>query len=227
MTGLRMTLAVLLAGAVTAGAVGAETQSAAPRWRIDAAPPPASAQVLEADRCVPGEPAFAERERTLAADRVDLDDLARHLQAREAAVAQRAREIESGKVPLTAERRRLVTEASAIDRLRREIAQLGSKAQKDELAARRRIQAIEILNRRVATYNESVRALTERQDVLAAEIAGYDADSREARSLAVAFAARARDFLDRWHAFAGQVPIAAAQCPRALRAEPSPGTPGQ
>lgn len=224
MTGLRMTLAVLLAGAVTGGAAA---QSPVPRWRIDVAPGPAASQVLEADRCVPGEPAFADRERTLAADRADLDAGVRDLQAREAGVAQRAREIESRKVPLTAERRRLVTEAGAIDLLRREIAQLGNRAQKDELAARRRIQAIEILNRRVASYNESVRALTERQDALASEITAYDAESRETRSQAVAFAARARDFLERWNAFASQVPVAAAQCPRAVPAEPAPGTPGQ
>jgi hypothetical protein len=224
MTAVRMTLAVLLSGVVTGGAIA---QSPVPRWRIDVPPAPASAQVLEADRCVPGEPAFADRERTLAADRADLDVLARDLQVRETAAEQKARDIESRKTPLTAERRRLVTEASAIDLLRKEIAQLGSRAQKDELAARRRIQAIEILNRRVSAYNESVRALTERQNALAAEIAAYEADLRETRSLGAAFASRARDFLDRWNAFAAQVPVAVAQCPRAVPSEPSPGKPGQ
>lgn len=224
MTGLRTILALLLVGLVSGGVAA---QSAVPRWRIDAAPEPPPSQVLEADRCVPGEPAFADRERTLVADRADLDALARDLQAREAAVEQKARDIESTKMPLTAERRRLVSEANAIDLLRKEIAQLGGKAHKDELAARRRIQAIEILNRRVSAYNESVRALTERQNALAVEIAGYDAESRATQSRGAAFASRARDFLDRWNAFAAQVPIAVSQCPRAAPAEPSPGKPGQ
>lgn len=220
-------LIALLVQPPAGAAPGADPVVPAPAWRVGAAAAPLADQIAAADRCVPGEPAFADRARSLDAEGSSIDALARDLRSREAGLQQKARAIASAQAPLSAEKRRLLAEAGDIALLRREIAQLGGSSRADERAARRRIQAIEILNRRVAAYNDAVRALTQRQDDLAIEIRQYDEESREVQAVAATFATRARELLERWNAFAAQVPVAAAQCPRSTAGEPGPGTPGQ